>query len=323
MNPPSISIVVPLRGHLISSDDRHREYASSGPLPGSRLRDLTVQLHASPARSRRCSAAPTKSRNSGWALVGFDLNSGWNCTARNHGWSGSSTISTSVPSGLHAGGDQAVLLERLAVVVVELVAVAVPLADLIHAVGLAGQAGRAPARRARPPAASCRPAGSTGRCSSISAITGWSVVLSNSVLLASSSPSTLRANSIDRALHAQADAEERDLRSSGRSGSPRSCPRSRACRTRRARGCRRRRPAAPRRPRVLDLLGLDPHDQHPRPVGDAGVVERLVDRLVGVAVLHVLADDRDRHLVLGVHDPVDHLAPVADVQRGGLAGRAA
>ena len=34
---------------------------------------------------RRFSAAATKSRNSGWALVGFDLNSGWNCTARNQG----------------------------------------------------------------------------------------------------------------------------------------------------------------------------------------------------------------------------------------------
>ena len=50
-------------------------------------------------------------------------------------------------------------------------------------------------------------------------------------------------------------------------------------------------------PSLLDLLGLDLADEHPAAVGDAGVVERLVDRLVGVVVLDVLADDGDRHLV--------------------------
>ena len=41
----------------------------------------------------RC-AAPTKSRKSGCGRVGRDLNSGWNCDAQNHGWSGSSITST-------------------------------------------------------------------------------------------------------------------------------------------------------------------------------------------------------------------------------------
>ena len=45
------------------------------------------RLSAVPARpgspSRRTRAAAMKSRNSGWAWVGFDLNSGWNWTARN------------------------------------------------------------------------------------------------------------------------------------------------------------------------------------------------------------------------------------------------
>lgn len=40
-----------------------------------------------------------KSLNRGWLLVGLDLNSGWNWTATNHGWSFISTISTSLPSG--------------------------------------------------------------------------------------------------------------------------------------------------------------------------------------------------------------------------------
>src|SRR6266511_3395196 len=54
---------------------------------------------ASPARSRaRPSAAPTNSRKSGAGRVGRDLNSGWNWLATNQGWSGSSMISTSLPS---------------------------------------------------------------------------------------------------------------------------------------------------------------------------------------------------------------------------------
>ena len=68
-------------------------------------------------------------------------------------------------------------------------------------------------------------------------------------------------------------------------------------------------------PSALDLLGLDPHDQDAGTVGDPRVVERLVDRLVGVAMLHVLADDRDPDLVLGVLDPLDHVAPVAELER--------
>ena len=38
--------------------------------------------------------------NSGCGRIGFDLNSGWNWQARNHGWSGISTISTNLPSGV-------------------------------------------------------------------------------------------------------------------------------------------------------------------------------------------------------------------------------
>ena len=56
---------------------------------------------APPARARRLSRlARTKSRNSGCGASGLDLNSGWYCTATNHGWSGSSAISTNFPSGV-------------------------------------------------------------------------------------------------------------------------------------------------------------------------------------------------------------------------------
>ena len=55
----------------------------------------TASARAARARS---SAAPTKPWKSGAGRVGRDLNSGWNWLATNHGWSGSSTISTSRPS---------------------------------------------------------------------------------------------------------------------------------------------------------------------------------------------------------------------------------
>src|SRR5262249_17731913 len=70
-------------------------------------------------------------------------------------------------------------------------------------------------------------------------------------------------------------------------------------------------------PLALDLLRLDAADDDPAVQRDAGVVERLVDRLVGVLVLDVLADDSDADLVLRVEDAVQHGPPVADVERLG------
>ena len=65
----------------------------------SALRREWLRATSTPARERaRSSAAATNSRKSGAGRVGRDLNSGWNCDATNHGWSGSSTISTSRPS---------------------------------------------------------------------------------------------------------------------------------------------------------------------------------------------------------------------------------
>ncbi len=47
-------------------------------------------------------------------------------------------------------------------------------------------------------------------------------------------------------------------------------------------------------PFVLDRFALNALDANLGPMGDAGVVERLVDRFVGVAVLGVFADHGDR-----------------------------
>ena len=48
---------------------------------------------------------------------------------------------------------------------------------------------------------------------------------------------------------------------------------------------------------VGHVLGVDPLDADPRALVDAGVLERLVHRQVGVVQLHVLADERDRDLL--------------------------
>jgi len=75
---------------------------------------------------------------------------------------------------------------------------------------------------------------------------------------------------------------------------------------------------------VLSCLNLlNPTDHHPRPVGDPGVVQRLVDRLVGVAMLDVLAHDGNPHLVVGVADAVDQLSPVGHPALETVRGRRA
>ena len=66
---------------------------------GRRLSDAAVDSRGRGARRARARARrATNSRKSGAGRVGRDLNSGWNCDATNHGWSGSSTISTRRPS---------------------------------------------------------------------------------------------------------------------------------------------------------------------------------------------------------------------------------
>ncbi len=55
---------------------------------------------------------------------------------------------------------------------------------------------------------------------------------------------------------------------------------------------------------------------------DAGVVERFVDRFVGVAMLGVFADDGDADFVLGVSQPLQQIAPVVEVRLVRFSGRA-
>ena len=46
---------------------------------------------------------------------------------------------------------------------------------------------------------------------------------------------------------------------------------------------------------------------------DAGVIERLVHRQVGVLELHVLADERDLYLAVALADPLRQLQPLAEI----------
>ena len=69
------------------------------------------------------------------------------------------------------------------------------------------------------------------------------------------------------------------------------------------------------RARLLErhVLGVDPADDDVAAVVDAGVLERLVDREVGVVELHVLADERDLDRSRRVAEPLDELVPLAEV----------
>ena len=84
---------------------------------------------AAAARAPCAVLASTNPANSGCGLSGFDLNSGWNCTATYHGCAGSSTISTNLPSSERPTISRPFSVERLLVQAVELVAVAVALVD--------------------------------------------------------------------------------------------------------------------------------------------------------------------------------------------------
>ena len=70
-------------------------------------------------------------------------------------------------------------------------------------------------------------------------------------------------------------------------------------------------------PFAFDLLRLDLAEDDVGVVGDAGMIEGLVNRFVGVVVLDVLADDADRHLAGRVLHLLQHLVPVAQIERLG------
>ena len=74
----------------------------------------------------------------------------------------------------------------------------------------------------------------------------------------------------------------------------------------------------PLRPLAFDELAVKPLDAELGPIGDAAVIEGLVDRLVGVFVLRILADHSDRDLMLGITEPVEQVVQTVEVGRSSL-----
>src|SRR5690606_39891528 len=64
---------------------------------------------------------------------------------------------------------------------------------------------------------------------------------------------------------------------------------------------------------ALDLAGLEPAQGHARALAQAAVLERLGQRLVGVLVVDVLADDADRDRVHRTLDRVHPRLPLRQV----------
>ena len=60
----------------------------------------------------------------------------------------------------------------------------------------------------------------------------------------------------------------------------------------------------------FDVFAADAADANLGPMGDAGVVERFVNRFVGVVMFGVFADERDVDFVLGVAEPTEQLVPI-------------
>src|SRR5262249_21458347 len=105
----------------------------------------------------------------------------------------------------------------------------------------------------------------------------------------------------DGALQAQADAEERDLALAGIAGG---IDFAAGAAIVEAAGDEDAVQPAERafRAFAFDLFRLDFAHDDAGVQGDAGVIQRLIDRLVGVVVLDVLADHGDRDLVRRVLD---------------------
>ena len=68
---------------------------------------------------------------------------------------------------------------------------------------------------------------------------------------------------------------------------------------------------------LLEQLGIQPADMHLHPVGDPAMHQRLVERLVRILQADIFADHADRHLALGLLDPLDDLAPARQIERRG------
>ena len=64
---------------------------------------------------------------------------------------------------------------------------------------------------------------------------------------------------------------------------------------------------------VFQALGFHPGDTQFQVVSHCAVDQRFLQRLVRILVLHILADDGNIHIVLGVVNPVNKFFPLLQV----------
>ena len=159
-------------------------------------------------------------------------------------------------------------------------------------------------------------------CSSSRQITGWGVSLLNSVECAALKFTTLRPNSIT------AHCIPRQMPKNG-------MPRSRA---------KRMASTLPFDPALAEAAGhkhavesgkqafgafafdqfaLNALNANLRPMVDAGMIERFVDRFIRVAMFGVFAHDGDRNFVLGIAQAEEQIAPIVDIGRLHIQAQAA
>ena len=74
---------------------------------------------------------------------------------------------------------------------------------------------------------------------------------------------------------------------------------------------------------ALDQFALNALNADLRAVVNAGMIERFVNRFVGIAVLGIFAHDGDRNFVLRIAKAVQQVAPIVDIGRRGFQAQAA
>jgi hypothetical protein len=215
--------------------------------------------------------------------------------------------------GAHTGDHKPVVGELLQILLIDLVAVTVPLADLGHFIGPVGQG---PLLELAGICAETHGAAHLLDSQQIAQLVddgvgSVGIELGGGGVL---DPTDVACVLDNHALHTEADAKERYLVLTGIAHGVDLA--GGAARTK-ADGHQQSVDLEhlPRPVARLDVLGAEIHQLHLGVVGDAAVHQGLVEALVGVGELHILADDPDADMVLGILDLADQRLPLRHVAR--------
>ena len=261
-----------------------------------------------------------KALNNGCGSSGLDLNSGWNWQPMKCGMIGNLDHLDVGAVGSGAGNAQAARGQRALIFAVEFVAVAVALADFGSVRRSCGRGFRLDLARPRAQAhgaAQFLDAAQFAQLVDHAMRSGGIEFAGIGVRQSANIARKLDA----RRLHAQADAEVGNFILARIADGDRACLQCRACQIRRAPGCRRSLPTAPR---TADPVASRPRLQSSslqlQVVRQRAVHQRFFQRLVGVFVFDVLADDADGDFVFRVVHAVHESLPTAS-GRGSFASR--